>query len=230
MESLRHFFYKNPGLKSRPSVKVGRPGQQRTKQPEGIDFYAYGGDYNDDWAGFQRKMREKGGFGDKGDSSSREAFQRAAEQLGIKKVDSENDIFKIRDAVFGQGSFANNQSQEPAAQPKQEAGPVVNNPGPDVKAAQAAYNAGRQGGMTFGGGSPRMKMTDDPYADALNYGADLNDYGQAAFDNMENKAKLIGTEIGDSSRFHINRFAFEIPQLTNIRDTFAYYRDQIENA
>ena len=73
------------------------------------------------------------------------------------------------------------------------------------------------------------KATDANMA-AIRGGDDLNEWYQTKFvPHLEADAMATTSEIGDDSRYFLSKFAFEPPELGNVKDLFDKYKDEIED-
>ena len=78
---------------------------------------------------------------------------------------------------------------------------------------------------------PRMGYTDDPYRDAISHGEDLNaHYTNKFIPSLEAEARLTAQEVGESGRFHLDRFIGKVPELGDPKDLFAYYSDKLKDS
>ena len=72
--------------------------------------------------------------------------------------------------------------------------------------------------------------TSDPNLDAIKHGDDLNEWYQTKFvPHLEDEAMATAHEIGNSTRYFIDKFVFEPPQLGDPKQLFDYYSDKIKS-
>ena len=72
--------------------------------------------------------------------------------------------------------------------------------------------------------------TSDPNLDSIKHGDDLNEWYQTKFvPHLEKEAHATSHEIGNSSRYFLDKFAFEAPQLGDPKQLFDYYSDKIKS-
>ena len=72
------------------------------------------------------------------------------------------------------------------------------------------------------------KPTSDPNLDAIKHGDDLNEWYQTKFvPHLESEAMATAHEIGNSTRYFIDKFAFQPPKLGDPKAMFDYYSDKI---
>lgn len=65
---------------------------------------------------------------------------------------------------------------------------------------------------------------------AIRAGDDLNEWYQTKFvPHLEADANATNSEIGDDSRYFLSKFAFEPPELGDIKDIFDRYKGEIED-
>lgn len=90
---------------------------------------------------------------------------------------------------------------------------------------------------------PRLEdaYTKDPLTEGFNKGTDanqaairggddLNEWYQTKFvPHLEADANATNSEIGDDSRYFLDKFAFEPPELGSVQDVFEKYKKQIED-
>lgn len=65
---------------------------------------------------------------------------------------------------------------------------------------------------------------------AIRGGDDLNEWYQTKFvPHLEADANATTSEIGDDSRYFLDKFAFDPPKLGNVQDVFEKYKKEIED-
>ncbi len=167
--------------------------------------------------------------GHDGDVNTSQLWDRVRKNIGIKDVDSENDLRQMFDYVTNYQSREDKPDAAAETEPESAPEPVVdprttdpNNLNPDQKEYQDTRltNPGNQ--------QPRYGFSDDPYKDAIGHGDDLNaHYANKFIPSVMADAKLTNREIGESSRFHIGNFAGKVPELGDPREMFEFYKDQL---
>lgn len=156
----------------------------------------------------------------------------AAKALGIGNVNKDREVKEILDYIQG-GSMAKPKEEEPEQQSEPKPEPVVqNDPNNTVlKGQQQNYLDTRLDKP--GNELPGVPQTGNVYADLEGFAKASNDHYQKKFiPSLKAEAIATGAEIGDSSRYHVDNFNFKVPtlELGGIRDSFKWYRDQIEKA
>ena len=72
--------------------------------------------------------------------------------------------------------------------------------------------------------------TSDPNLDAIKHGDDLNEWYQTKFvPHLESEAMATAHEIGNSTRYFIDKFVFEPPQLGDPKELYEYYEGKIKS-
>ena len=72
--------------------------------------------------------------------------------------------------------------------------------------------------------------TSDPNLDGIKHGDDLNEWYQTKFvPHLEKEAHATAHEIGNSSRYFLDKFVFQPPQLGDPKELFEYYSGKIKN-
>ena len=70
--------------------------------------------------------------------------------------------------------------------------------------------------------------TSDPSLDAIKHGDDLNEWYQTKFvPHLEAEAHATAHEIGNASRYFLDKWVFEPPKLGDPKELFEYYSDKI---
>jgi len=81
----------------------------------------------------------------------------------------------------------------------------------------------------YAGGDNQEGQKDANLA-AIRGGDDLNEWYQTKFvPHLEADANATNSEIGDDSRYFLDKFAFEPPALGNVQDVFEKYKKEIED-
>ena len=185
-----------------------------------IDFARYGGGYT---------SVPSGKPGHDGKVNTSELWNRVRKEIGIKDVDSENDLRQMFDYVTG---YKNASQPDPAAEqpatveePKPEQ-PVQ--PSPGLTDQQKDFESARD---DFDRGNlPRMNTDGNPYTDAINHGDDLNQHYQSKFlPYIRKQANLGASEIGETGRYQLGRFIGKVPELGDPKEMFEYYADKIKD-
>ena len=247
MEQVYGGFQRSPLMTKGNKATAGAARQH--KNAGKIDYYAYGGevsgDYNDRRAAhnleyYQRKKgknppgHDKSGYAK--DWRNRNTWSKIADHLGIKDVDSESDLRQMYDFVKGY-KF----EKEDKDDKKETYIPLPTQPDKDkpkeVQDAVKDYedskleNPGNQQPKfsdlikTDLGGNP----TSDPNLDAIKHGDDLNEWYQTKFvPHLEKEAHATSHEVGNSTRYFIDKFVFEPSQLGDIKELFKYYSGKIK--
>ena len=82
----------------------------------------------------------------------------------------------------------------------------------------------------YTGGSQAAGGQTDGSMAAIRGGDDLNEWYQTKFvPHLEADANATTSEIGDDSRYFLDKFAFEPPKLGSIKDLFDRYKGEIED-
>ena len=198
-----------------------------------IDFYNYGGEksketkYEEMWTGgFGKDKDEK--------NQTRKDWQKVARELGINQVDSEDEVRRMIEHVRGYS-----QKSEPAVEEK-PVEPIATRPNDEKpKEVQDAVQEYEDTKLNKDGNTtPRLSdiiktdlagnPTSNPMMDAITHGDDLNDwYSKKFIPHLEAEANATAHEIGDTSRFFLDKWVFEPPKLGDPKEVFKYYADQI---
>ena len=189
-----------------------------------IDFARYGGGYS---------SKPSGKPGHDGQKNTSQLWASVADEIGIKDVDSENDLRQMFDYVTNYQA----KGTEAQAEATPEAAPAPTNEAPpsfvpsdeltDLAGKVEGEKSGQSGIMSM----PGMKTEGDPYANAIEFGNDANKYFQESYlPQKENEARLAAKEIGERGLFHFNNFVGKVPELGDPRAAFEYYADKINNA
>ena len=150
----------------------------------------------------------------------------AAKHLGIGNVDEKKEVRQILKYIQeGRGrkeeSNSSGETQQPAEPllPRGERVPRFNEP-----LAQAPGMSNPSGGGGGGGGRTDANMS------AIRGGDDLNEWYQTKFvPHLEADANATNSEIGDDSRYFLDKFVFDPPKLGNVQDVFEKYKKEIED-
>ena len=162
----------------------------------------------------------------------------AAKELGINNVDEQKEVDDILDYVRG-----NYKSKSEPKEEKEEKTyePITTRPNDqkpqEVQDAQQEYEDTKLNKP--GNTAPRMsgiiKMDaagnpiSNPMLDAITHGDDQNDwYSKKFVPHLEAEANATAHEVGDTSRFFLDNWAFEPPKLGDPKEVFKYYSDQIK--
>ena len=164
----------------------------------------------------------------------------AAKELGINNVDEKKEVKQILKYIRG-GGGSKAKEEEPEA-PQEPYKPL--DPQPDKDKPKEVQDAVRDyedsklelpGNQqpkfsdvikTDLGGNP----TSDPNLDAIKHGDDLNEWYQTKFvPHLEKEAHATAHEIGNSSRYFIDKFVFSPPKLGDPKELFEYYSDKIND-
>ncbi len=222
-------------------------GYQMKPRNYGEEARAYDDWMSDDSAGDQPEFRNQIDFsrydgsrtgtenlgkpGHDGDVNTSQLWNRVRKDIGIKDVDSENDLRQMFDYVTNYQAKKN----EPEATP--EATPAPTNEAPpnfvpsddlvDLAGKVEAGQSGQSGIMSM----PGMKTGGDPYKNAIEFGNDANKYFDETYlQQKANEAKLAAKEIGERGLFNFTNFIGKVPELGDPREAFEYYADKINNA
>ena len=251
MENVYGGYVRSPDM-TRGNKATGGA-DRRHKNAGGINYYAYGGkpssDYNDQLYAYYRDSKyykpgakntvhEKYGY--ESQNRNRDTWAKVAKHLGIKDVDSEGELRQMYDFVQGykfekeDKDNKDNKDDNYIPLPTQ---PVKDKP-KEVQDAVKDYedskleNPGNQQPKFSDiinkdlGGNP----TSDPNLDAIKHGDDLNEWYQTKFvPHLENEAHATAHEIGNSTRYFIDKFVFEPPQLGDPKELFEYYSKKIKD-
>lgn len=145
----------------------------------------------------------------------------AAKALGIGNVDEKKEVRQIIDYIQKgpQTQSTNNQEQQKETPepllPRGERVPRFNEP---LSQAPGMSNSSGRGGQA------------DANMSAIRGGDDLNEWYQNKFvPHLEADANATNSEIGDDSRYFLDKFVFDPPQLGNVQDVFEKYKKEIED-
>ena len=249
MENVYGGFQRSPEIQTWGRGSEWEPRHQNAGR---IDYAAYGGEAS----GFAdnraldalERSKQKGFGGDKykyvgkkeyyGDAwRNRDTWSKVAKHLGIKDVDSESDLRQMYDFVRGyKFEEEKEEAEEPeytpvATQPVEEKPQEVQDAVKDYEDSKLENPGNQQPKFsdvikTNLGGNP----TSDPSLDAIKHGDDLNSWYQTKFvPHLEKEAHATAHEIGNSSRYFLDKFVFQPPELGDPKELFQYYSDQIKN-
>ena len=160
----------------------------------------------------------------------------AAKALGIGNVDEKKEVRKILKYIQG-GGKQEKEDKKPEVKPppKVETRPNTERPEP-VQEAQQEFEETRldrpenlmprlEDAYTTDEGEPEP----DANMGAIRGGDDLNEWYATKFvPHLEADANATFHEIGDDSRYFIDKFVFEPPKLGSVKDIFDRYKDEIE--
>jgi len=187
-----------------------------------IDFARYGGGYS---------SAPSGKPGHDGEVNTSQLWNRVREDIGIKNVDSENDLRQMFDYVMGaraMGQPSDNDSDKPEETTPTNTEPEITQPSDTLTDLRDQYDNNQYGGKPSD--MPRMATDGNPYTDAIEYGNDMNDYFQTNFvPSLRTEAKLGSQEIGETGKFYLNKFIGKVPKLGDPKELFDYYSDKIND-
>ena len=236
MEQVYGGYVRSPDM-TRGNKATGGA-DRRHKNAGGIDYAAYGGkaskDYNDQVAmivydkhggkkkGMPRSYKSQGG-----NWRNRETWAKVANHLGIKNPDSEEDLRKMYDYVRGYQAQKTQEENSTPTPPSPTVEPNTERPD-EVKQDQRRFEETRldrpENRIGLGNG------TKDASLAAIRGGDDLNEWYQTKFvPHLEADANATNSEIGDDSRYFLNKFAFEPPKLGSVQEIFDRYKGEIED-
>jgi len=242
LEQLRNSVYKGYQYKPRNYGEEARAYEEYMSDDNAgdepvfrneIDFSRYDGS--------RTGTENLGKPGHDGDENTSRLWNRVRKEIGIKDVDSENDLRQMFDFVRG---YKSESAEAPPAEPEAAPEPVVDTRttkpdqlNEDQKNYQDTRLTNPENNMPRMGinessdyfKTPGTSTSLNPYKDAINHGNDLNDYYQNKFiPSLQAEAQLTGREIGESTRFNIADFVGKIPELGDPREMFGYYRDELD--
>lgn len=230
-QDLERFVKKKPSTKK---VKLaprnyGSDNIREKKRADAgqIDFYNYGGKKSKETK-FEEMMSGQG-FLDKyrkGDKKNKERkdWKKVAKDLGIDKVDSEEEVLQMIEYVRG-GSMAKEEDEDAAEAPQPYSEPdprVTDQPSENIQEFEETRitNPGNE--------TPGPTFSNDPMKDSLNYGHDLtNHYEQKFIPSLIGEAKAGAEEIGESTRWHIKNFTGKIPKLGDPKEMLDHYEKEV---
>lgn len=147
----------------------------------------------------------------------------AAKELGIGNVDEKKEVKQILKYIQqGRGNKEQTSFSQPETQqqpepllPRGERVPRFNEPMP--QAPSMSNGAVREG-------------SSDANMAAIRGGDDLNEWYQTKFvPHLEADANATTSEIGDDSRYFLDKFVFNPPKLGSVKDIFDKYKGEIED-
>ena len=212
------------------ATRAGKSGQKVEYKQRGggeIDYSAYGGKskYLSPFLS-QAWSRQIRGGQPTGTLERVENWGKVAKHLGIKNVDSEDDLRQMYDYVL-HGSRENAAEKEPDDDPVTEQ-PVTPFGEGDKELADAREKFDKTRPWAEGMDQPKLDPHGNPYEDAINHGNDLNAHYEKKFlPSLFNEAYLGAQEIGKVGRFHLKNFVGKVPELGDPKELFKYYKDQI---
>ena len=239
MEQVYGGYVRNPATVSGNKATQGDRAPHRHAGK--IDYGAYGGkassDYQDQRYQAYRDSKyydpnRKTTFKDDGYGErwrNRETWNKIAGHLGIDKVDDEGDLRKMYDFVKGYEAKSEKVDDDTETKTTEPIGPNTDRPD-QVKNAQDLFNETKldNPGNQPGAGSVRTGLADANMA-AIRGGDDLNEWYQTKFvPHLEADANATASEIGDDSRYFLDKFAFDPPKLGDVKDIFDKYKGEIE--
>ena len=169
--------------------------------------------------------------GHDGDVNTSELWNRVRQDIGIKDVDSENDLRQMFDYVqsarYG-GQPDDSDSGNPGDSTPSDSEPEMTQPSDTLTDLRDEYDNNQPGSNPSD--MPRMASDGNPYTDAIEYGNDMNDYFQTNFvPSLKNEAMLGSQEIGEAGKFYLNKFIGKVPKLGDPKEMFEYYADKIND-
>lgn len=184
-----------------------------------IDFARYAGGYSS----------APGKPGHDGEVNTSQLWNRVREDIGIKDVDSENDLRQMFDYVMGARAMGQPEdSDTDKPEDNTPAEPEITQPSDTLTDLRDQYDNNQYGGKPSD--MPRMATDGNPYTDAIEYGNDMNDYFQTNFvPSLKTEAKLGSQEIGETGKFYLNKFIGKVPKLGDPKELFDYYSDKIND-
>ena len=242
MEQVYGGFQKNPTYTEAAGVDSSDSEYSHGRAGE-IDFYAYGGDardigdsedfymakHHDRWKNYGQDHPVEGyTYGDRW--RNRDTWKKVKDHLGIDRLDSKDELRQMYD--FVQGYQKQEAKEDPANTPAPE--PLTpNTDRPDeVKQDQQRFEETRldrpQNQM------PRLEDafegTQSAAMGAIRGGDDLNKWYQTKFvPHLEADANATSSEIGDDTRYFLDKFVFEPPKLGSVKEIFDRYKGEIED-
>ena len=198
--------------------------EEPTLSPATLDFAHYDGSKGD-------KNMDKPAH--KGEQHVSKLWARVADEIGIKDVDSENDLRQMFDYVSG---FSPKAMQEETPETVAPVEPPTFEPSSDLNDARAEFDNTRLDNPN--NRMPRLDErfdlvgsgSDDNSMAAIRGGDDLNDYYQNKFiPSLRAEANLAAKEMGERGRFHIANFAGVIPELGSGKDLFDEYIKKLDD-
>ena len=240
MEQVYGGYVRSPEIRTWGRGSEWEPRHQNAGK---VDYAAYGGkanNYFDERAigaiEYSKKRGKDHPFEGKknyyGDAyRNRDTWGKVAKHLGIKKVDDEGDLRQMYDFVKGYS-----QKEEPVEDTVQEPSePPTFTPTEPHQEARAEYESTQdnpiprmsdQPGLA---GSSGSSGSSDPMVDAIRHGDDLNDWYQRNTESLKDEARLAAYEIGERTRFHLNRFVGTVPELGDAGKLYANYADKLKD-
>jgi len=167
--------------------------------------------------------------GHDGDVNTSELWNRVRKQIGIKDVDSENDLRQMFDYVSGARYQPEDSDKAEETPTDTKSEPEITQPSDTLTDLRDQFD--KTQAANDAGNIPRMGTDGNPYSDAINYGNDMNDYFQTKFiPSVRNEAQLASQEIGETGKFYLNKFIGKVPKLGDPKELFDYYSDKINDA
>ena len=219
-EDLQRFVRKNPSTK-KVRLKPGNYGSDNVREKKRadagtIDFHHYGGEKSKatkaeelfSGKAFLDKYKNKGKK-----NQDRQDWKKVAKDLGIDKVDSEDEVLRMIDHV--RGGRAMNKEEETVESPTEPA--EVFTPSDAHQEARSDFEEKQDNPIPRMSDQPGLADgTSDPMNDAITHGDDLNDWYQRDTERLKAEAKLGAYEIGERTRFNANRFVGKMPELGDV--------------
>lgn len=230
--------------------KSGRSGGRVDKDQFSIDgkSWDYRNPYNKALIDKANSNREKGRFNVNPSSKSRfddlydydfGTVRDAAKELGIGNVDEKKEVRQILNYIKGKGrkkEAPEKEEAKPEPPPKVETRPNTERPDPVQEAQQEFENTRLDRPENL---MPRLedayqdsagKYDGDANMGAIRGGDDLNEWYATKFvPHLEADANATLHEIGDDSRFFLDKFVFEPPKLGSVKELFDMYKGEIED-
>tara|TARA_Y100000589_G_scaffold122590_1_gene116989 strand:- start:306 stop:1043 length:738 start_codon:yes stop_codon:yes gene_type:complete len=171
--------------------------------------------------------------GHDGDVNTSELWNRVRKEIGIKDVDSQNDLRQMFDYVTAYNKPKETSDPTPAAEKEPETPPTFE-PSDDLNDARDEFDDTRLDNPE--NSMPRLDKRfdavalggDDNSMAAIRGGDDLNEHYQNKFiPSLRAEANLAAREMGERGRFHIANFTGKIPELGSGADLFEQYIDKL---
>ena len=145
----------------------------------------------------------------------------AAKTLGIGNVDEKKEVRQILDYIQ-QGK--QNKADDTQETEQKDPGPLLPRGERVPRFNEPLAEAPAMSMVSSGGGLSDANMA------AIRGGDDLNEWYQTKFvPHLEADANATSSEIGDDSRYFLDKFAFEPPELGDIKELFDKYKGEIED-
>lgn len=224
MANLRNDVYKGyTRIPMTRRAKVKSQGWVERPQEGGgtIDFGAYGGKNK---YGYQHNSINPFSS-DKTKLNNAANWKRIADHLGIKKINSENDLRQMHDFVTGYAGRAAAAAAKPEPEPEPTPPPVFT-PSEELTDAQEEFEQTRLDKDE--NSPPLMSYTSDVYADINNQANNQLDwYNKKFLPSIKAEANLGAREIGESASFHLGNFIGAVPKLGDPKELAEYYMGKL---